>query len=208
MVSDSSTDNPDDYFPQGLLTTQAAEEVQKIPSPTPAMVKRLAGSLSGSTVRAGASLIQCPSVWSATFLGLWIVAYWQELAEIREKHERWALAVDSLQKQSCSWKGKGHGSVHTADPDQVLNTLESLPWTGIIHGFSRDAIDDVLTLTNYISEEWLLDEHANQMLDLLRMDLEDEQKKKSIVIENTWFYDKLCQVCRNGDDCYSSDKTY
>jgi len=26
--------------------------------------------------------------------------------------------------------------------------------------------------------------------------------------QNTWFYDKLCQAHRNGDDCYSPDKAY
>lgn len=89
---------------------------------------------------------------------------------------------------------------HTFD---LFGTLE---WSGSLRGFSRNAEDDVEILCSYLSQDWLNGKHANQMLDLLRFNLQ-EYNINSVEIEGTWFYGKIEQGYTN-QTMYSETRTY
>ena len=69
------------------------------------------------------------------------------------------------------WKEKGKS--HAAKiVDEIFHALGTLSWVKELHGFSPNSTDSLKNLTVYTSTNWLNGEHANQMLDLLKIDVE------------------------------------
>ncbi|KAF9035683.1 hypothetical protein BDZ89DRAFT_946813 [Hymenopellis radicata] len=86
--------------------------------------------------------------------------------------------------------------------DRVYDTLHSLPWAGTIHGFSVDL--QMVYLSSYLSTRWLTDEHEGQMLGLLEHDIIMSGQRRSVIIENTLFTEKLKASYAARDEYHTS----
>lgn len=75
---------------------------------------------------------------------------------------------------------------------KIYNALTCTSWSGKLGGFA--VAEPVVELTAYATDEWLLDVHENQMLDLLRRRLQRQPQQKKIEIENIYFYGFLMKA--------------
>ncbi|KAF8219364.1 hypothetical protein L208DRAFT_1341165 [Tricholoma matsutake] len=88
----------------------------------------------------------------------------------------WVDAEESLQKQ-------GSHRQHTEDMKSLIknvyNELACISWANI-NGFPAAIITD--HLATYLTKNWLLDEHENQMLHLLRREVLSKRREDRISI--------------------------
>jgi Ulp1 family protease len=80
---------------------------------------------------------------------------------------------------------------------QVYNALACIPWTGNINGFPGTVPTEYLT--RYLTDDWLTDEHENQMLHLLEHELSRSGRSNGIYIADTFFVTRLLEIYRHRD---------
>ncbi|KAG2054945.1 hypothetical protein BDR06DRAFT_982202 [Suillus hirtellus] len=68
---------------------------------------------------------------------------------------------------------------------QVYNLLGSLPWSGNIHGFKN--MEPMHHFTIYITHDWLVDMHENQILELLHTAIKHHLPDINVKIESIYF---------------------
>ena len=160
-----------DFFNTNQLTGSLSSISQILSPPwdfTILLQKNLA-----ETTRRGINSVKCghSRVAAGQYYLLWIITYWVKVNSIRHIHDIWRAAEHYLHERSCSWKAKGNSEGVTM-VKQILDALSVLRWDDQLRGFSKNSIEGLESLAVYASNKWLKDEHANQMLDLLRKDLE------------------------------------
>ena len=82
---------------------------------------------------------------------------------------------------------------------QAYNALTTISWFATVQGFSGSV--SIECLAAYMTKEWLTDEHENQMLHLLRLELArgGEGEARGIYIADTTFMPSLIGVHKNPD---------
>lgn len=122
---------------------------------------------------------------------LWIIPLWKIISRLHVVQHAWSTAQNTLLQYDRMWKEKGElDAVKVVE--EVFNALRSLTWDDQLQGFSRNATDSIENLTVYASTNWLKGEHANQMLDLLKIDIE-QAGLSTIEVAHTFFYAKISQ---------------
>jgi hypothetical protein len=121
---------------------------------------------------------------------LWIITYWHKTYDIHDNQQLWRQADRTLQ----ALRTQGAGSLELVD--QVYKALAWLLWSGSVQGFSDGG--NIIQLHQYITSDWLRTVHENQMLDLLRHDINNHRADSTeITIQDTYFLEALCQAFRH-----------
>lgn len=193
--STSFTDS-DDYLTEETHNTEDLEEIRNLPSPPAAVVHALILALQ-ETSAAAVTSSHCPRTAGKRY-PLWVITYWGEVLQIRVVLERWISADNGIRTQ-----------MERLDHDEpeagkelwtACDAMLTLPWSGSISGFSAKIA--LHHLAAYFTEEWLSDEHENQMLDILRDDLRDRDHPlaNSAHIETTNFIPILSDGFKNQEE--------
>jgi hypothetical protein len=125
---------------------------------------RLEGiSLSGNYLTSTQSIIcQHAPGFAGDRFPLWILTYWKEVAQIWPLKKKWVLAEEVLEtrkkKKTCTNETK-------MLINHFYNSLACILWAGSINGFPGSVPTEYLT--RYLTDDWLICEHDNQMLYLL-----------------------------------------
>ena len=204
ILTSSQFTHLSDYFDDHPAST-TTECISNIPCPPATVVKALATYLDKQDLTRNVKLVKCPhahSLGNITY-PLWLITYWQCVIHVHGTQETWASAVDNLQHHHLKLLSLGRADNMVNHTFDLFGTLK---WSGSLRGFSRNAEDDVEILCSYLSQDWLNGKHANQMLDLLRFNLQ-EYNINSVEIEGTWFYGKIEQGYTN-QTMYSETRTY
>ena len=197
----STACQPKTFFSTLFPTIMDPKSIQKIPLPPLPILKQLSQDIDLTSTH---SIIcqHAPSVAGHRF-PVWILTYWTEVAQIWPLKEKWASAEEALEmrknKKTCTDETKRLIS-------QAYDSLTCIPWAGNINGFPGSVPTECLT--RYLTNEWLIDEHENQMLHLLECELARSGHNDGIHIANTFFITRLLRVYRdpNRDDLYSTEK--
>jgi len=202
----TTTSKTQEFFNNNTPMKKSAQAIVLIPSPSQATVIALQNQLLEATTK-GIRSIWCPHVphlKNETY-PLWIVTYWASVDVIRPIRDAWQAAEHYLAEQKQDWKVKKN-----AEGVEVVNrifaALSTLRWSDKLRGFMSNAGRDLDKLSYYASNKWLTDEHANQMLDLLRRDL-DRRVLLEIFVGSSWFFAKLRQAFE-AKEMYRTAKTY
>jgi hypothetical protein len=144
-------------------------------------------------VQNGRQSVKCPHIVSTEgkTYPLWIIPLWKTLSRIHVIRQAWRTAQDNLLQNGQLWKEKGELDAAKV-VEEVFHALSTLTWDENLQGFSPNATDSLENLTAYASTNWLNGEHANQMLDLLKIDIE-QAGLSAIEVANTYFYAKISQ---------------
>ncbi|KAF9545736.1 hypothetical protein CPC08DRAFT_649275, partial [Agrocybe pediades] len=160
-----------DFFDRADSDSISLVEIQSISIPS----LQTASSLLQNMPRAmqeGFKSVRChhSDAFKQKTYPLWIINYWTASYAVRSARDRWRCAENYIQNRLSEWKKKESSQSRVALIHQILDTLDSTPWSTQLQGFSKDSISDdgFISLTCYASKEWLKGEHMNQMLDLLR----------------------------------------
>jgi hypothetical protein len=181
----SSLLQPKTFFSTQNATTTDPGKIQQIPLPPLSTLKHL---LQATELRNAQSIL-CQHVPGFTGLHFppWIITYWAEAARIGTVKNKWILAEEELEK-----KGK-HQTEETKDLiTRVRNALATISWSATVRGFPGTV--SVEYLAAYMTKEWLTDEHENQMLHLLGLELARGGKGEGIYIAGTIFVPSLIKV--------------
>ncbi|KAM6491759.1 hypothetical protein JOM56_012799, partial [Amanita muscaria] len=122
--------------------------------------------------------------------------YWEALIPLRDTQDKWRKAWSILKKA-------------VGDPKLLSSAamaLNDIPWAGCVQGFPRNATEETRTLTRFLTSEWLMGEHINQILALLYDDLV-QCGISGVKIEGTYFYHAIAEAARDLQ-AYASDKRY
>jgi hypothetical protein len=170
------------FFCQNDPTIVDPLAIRAIPIPFASTVKELTQAC--SSLGEGINSVTCLHVQSeqGSYLPLWVITYWAEAIELRLTwRDPWVRAEANLRKRNKVWKNEASANLIT----QVYAALSTLPWHGNIHGFDNE--EPLYTLTTYLTQDWLSDIHANQMLDLLRHAVQLDPTKSKVEVENLQF---------------------
>ncbi|KAF8960792.1 hypothetical protein BDZ97DRAFT_1665281 [Flammula alnicola] len=115
------------------------------------------------------------------------------------------MAIDNLRNLRQGWEKDGNSEAVKV-VENILDALTVISWDQDLKGFGRNATDDVTKLASYMTKDWLTGEHANQMLELLKNDLELHEIP-SMEIANTYFYEKIRDGFKQESN-YTSDKSF
>lgn len=168
--------------------------IKETPFPPLSIVRGLQEDFLGA-VNQGSLSIRCIHTKSGSSeemtYPLWIITYWAKAFDVRAVRNRWVDAEHHLRELERRYRAKSKpGSVEIVN--QVYDALSVLRWGHKLAGFGPNARDSLEALTSWISNDWLTGEHANQMLELLQIDLR-RVRKTSIQIGLSWFYEKVSQ---------------
>ena len=122
---------------------------------------------------------------------LWIIPLWKIISRIHVVQKAWSTAQDNLLRCSRMWKEEGKSDAEKV-VEEVFHALGTITWDKELQGFSPNVTEKLENLTVYTSTDWLKGEHANQMLDLLKIDIE-RAGLSAIEVANTYFYAKISQ---------------
>jgi hypothetical protein len=183
------------FFSTQNATTTDLRKIQQIPLPPLSILEHL---LQATELRNAQSIV-CQHVHSLTGLHFppWIVTYWAEVARIRTVKNKWILAEESIELRK---KGNLHQTEETKDlTTQVYNALATISWSATVQGFPGTVSVDCLAA--YMTKEWLTDEHENQMLHLLGLELArgGEGDSEGIYIAETFFMPLLIGAYKKSD---------
>jgi hypothetical protein len=118
---------------------------------------------------------------------LWIITYWYKTHGVHDNQQLWKQVDWTLQVLHK----RGVESQELVD--QVLEALAGLPWSRSVRGFSDEG--NVTQLHKYITSDWLGTVHENQMLGLLRHDIDNHRADSTeITIQDTYFLEALCRA--------------
>ncbi|EIW56100.1 uncharacterized protein TRAVEDRAFT_128663 [Trametes versicolor FP-101664 SS1] len=70
--------------------------------------------------------------------------------------------------------------------NDVLGVFGTLPWAGNIHGFENP--EPLKSLATYVSKDWFSDVKVNQLLDLLRLEVNRRPEGRAVTVENLAFW--------------------
>jgi Ulp1 protease family, C-terminal catalytic domain len=167
------------------------EEIILLPTPSEALLKSL---LKCPEIRQSQSFI-CEHLWhggTQLRIPLWTIGYWLEVLRIHPIKLLWASAqrnLDFIQKELLA-----DNSMDLIK--QVSSVLSKLSWKDNIKGFPAQIPPE--HLTSYLTQEWLSDEHENQMLHLLQKELALRHPKSNTNITTTYFFQILSELYRAG----------
>lgn len=177
-------------------TTTNLNEITTFPIPSREVVNQL---LDSSEDLDHSHSVICSHVQEDIRLPLWILSYWTKISAIRPCRDLWSLAEENLQILKVS-KQRTNDTVGLTN--QVLTALSCTPWSGNIQGFSSSITID--HLTTYLSKKWFSDEHENQMLYLLRQELNRSLPSSNSDILETYFFRQLAESYKH--DTYAIQK--
>lgn len=199
----SSFLQPKTFFSTQNATTTDPGKIRQIPLPPLSILEHL---LQATELRNAQSIL-CQHVPGLTGLHFpsWIVTYWAEVAHIGTVKRKWILAEEAMELQK---KGKNQTEDTKNLITWVYNALATISWSATVQGFP--ATVSVECLAVYMTKGWLNDEHENQMLHLLRLELARGGEGEGIYIAETTFIPSLNEVYGNParDNKYATTKRY
>ncbi len=192
-------------------TVDTAEELRSIPIPDCNIVEQLGRDVAlEPPTRSSSSVIalHMPN-GSAVRLPLWIITYWKEVLHLRGgegPYGAWLEAERWVIQRRTSW-GPSVPKTSYLLINNVLTMLSSLPWSANLSGFSN--AESMVTLSRYLSRNWLTDIHENQLLDLLRRKLLRRTEGLGIELETTYFWRSLKSAFEQNDrEGYQERRTF
>jgi Ulp1 family protease catalytic subunit len=192
----SSPLHPKSFFSTQNANTTDIRKIQQIPLPPLPILKLL---LQATELRDSQSIV-CQHIPDLAGLHFppWIVTYWAEAARIGTVMNKWILAEEAMELQ----KKAKHQTEETKDLiTRVYNALATISWSSTIQGFPGSV--PVEYLAAYMTKEWLTDEHENQMLHLLGLELassgEGNSDSERIYIAEATFVPSLIRVYKKTD---------
>ena len=149
------------------------------------------------------SLLKCPEIGqSQSFIcehlhdhkgfrmPLWTIEYWLEVLKIHSIKLRWASAQRNLDFLQKEYLLTSNNITHLIN--KVSSVLSKLSWKNEIKGFPAQIPPEYLT--SYLTQNWLSDEHENQMLHLLQKELALQNPESSTNISDIHFFQVLSQL--------------
>jgi len=186
-------------LPPNVLNAQAIRSAPMLPI---SVIEHLLGS---PRLSASQSILCVPvhSTIGEQRLPRWVLTYWNEITRLRPLRSRWTDAEDQLQALR---KHKARSENTAALVGRAYNALASTSWSANIKGFSASI--PTYHLSTYLTRQWLSDEHENQMLDLLRHEVNHKQKGDEVDVGDVFFLQRLSRLHREGVTEYISNKSY
>ncbi|PPR06353.1 hypothetical protein CVT26_004627 [Gymnopilus dilepis] len=178
---------PQDFFSTLKPTTFEIDTIRAAPVLPLSLLKQLEASIDLQQV----SSILCPHAPSlvGAQLPTWVLAFWIEAARIWPVKSEWILAEEKLDARKKNGKRTGQtiGLVTC-----VFDALASLSWADKVKGFP--GLVDIDILATYTTNNWLKDEHENQMLQLLECELTRTRNDEGVRIADTFLITKLMEI--------------
>jgi hypothetical protein len=181
-----------DFFDKNTPNVMDPNVIRKIPTPSKEVVHSLQKHLA-NTIESSDMSIKCIHSVAAAGMTypLWIIAYWVKVGSVREIRDGWRKGEVYLRDCLQKWrKNKNTEGVNVVN--QIFDVLAIIQWSDKLCGFSANAAEGLDSLTYYASTKWLTGDHANQMLDLLRKNLQRKHRSK-IEVLSTYFFPKISQ---------------
>lgn len=191
------------FFDKNLPNETDPLLISRIPTPS----KEVIHSLQKHAIKSNDMSIKCihsMAVDGKTY-PLWIIVYWVKVGTVREIRDSWQKSEVYLRDCLQRWK-KSKNIEGLNVVNQIFDVLAIVRWSDTLCGFPSNAAESLDSLTYYASSKWLTGEHANQMLDLLRKDLQ-RRHKSNIEVLSTYFLPKISQGF-NDNDRYSNNNTF
>jgi len=127
---------------------------------------------------------------------LWIIVYWAELRILRPIQKIWSEALEVMDNSISD--------VVLTLP--IQNALDNIQWLEKLQGCPDRGNAETHILSRYLTNQWLLDKHLNQMLELLRDEL-ISKGVDTIKVQSTHFYPKIYKGFLTQDK-YVSDRMF
>jgi hypothetical protein len=195
-----------DFFDKNAPNETDPNIIRRIPTPSKDVILSLQKHLA-NTIKSSDMSIKCIHSVAAAGMTypLWIIAYWVKVGSVREIRDGWRKGEVYLRDCSQRWrKNKSTEGVNIIN--QIFDALAIVRWSDKLCGFSSNAAEGLDSLTYYASCKWLTGDHANQMLDLLRKDLQRKRRSKVEVL-STYFFPKISQGFDDKDK-YANNNTF
>ena len=185
--------NTSSFFDNSLPNVTDNEVIFMIPIPPAASIIALDKAFP-EAVENGYQSLKCLHIVSTVgkTYPLWIIPLWKMVSRIQAIQQAWSTAQDNLLRYGQMWREKGE-SDGAKVVEEIFHALGTITWDEELQGFSPGAMDNLENLTVYTSTNWLKGEHANQMLDFLKIDIERAGLLSAIEVANTYFYAKISQ---------------
>lgn len=188
-----STDEPN-------ATEEQCKSLNREALPAKEDLERLMIGMAGKIGGGAKSVIFAHTTFNHTRYPLWVISFWQKVSDIHDLFPNWF--------DSQRWLELGTFHMKSAESrmalERVYAQLDMIPWSGILHGFS--GTPSVHTLTSYLGNEWLTDEHIEQQLHLLRERLTPQQRT-GVFVPNVFFPSSLLMAYNSRESVpYSSSK--
>jgi hypothetical protein len=163
-------------------TVEDIKDLLSAPAPPSLIIEDLLACLL-STASPPTLSLACEEVQSAQvkFFPVWFLTYWSEISRVLAVKEVWSQTAQVL---NGLWQG---GTLETrALVEKVFDMLSKFPWHGSIRVFNDT--HDIARLHVYTTKQWLGGDHENQMLTILRQDLDQHyHDAEGVEIKSTYF---------------------
>jgi len=172
---------PDEYFNEDSPSSTDIRKIAQLPIPPTSVIGAIIAAVksNGYALKAKSVNYAHTPDEQQTY-PLWVISYWEGVLHLHDAHHMWSSALESLKR--------------SVTDEEVLQksceALDNLPWSGKIQGFPSNSTGSTTILSCYFTAQWLSEEHINQILELLRDDL-DANEKVSINIQDAYFFPKM-----------------
>lgn len=179
------------YFSHLPATTENANDIQAIPIPPHSIRTQLQNQWRREAEQ-GALSVDC--TWmhrnntskDTARVPLWSIRLWEELVMCQETYKKpWTRVVKYLALRQSS----AMSTTSQALVARVYETLSSVSWSGYLNGF--DEKDSIYHLAKFGTDAWLTDVQEDQMLQLLRRDLQEMGLTDQVQFLPTSFFHAL-----------------
>jgi hypothetical protein len=193
-----SIGQPKSFYSTLYPTITDPEIIQKILLPPLPILERLSQIIDLANTRSiicqHASSLQDGAAGHR--LPIWVLTFWREVARIWPLKKKWVLARETLETRKTD-ETRTHTNETKMLISQVGSALACIPWSGNIKGFPGDVPTEYLT--RYMTDDWLTDEHENQMLHLLERELARSGHSDGIHVAETFLITRLLEIYRHPD---------
>jgi Ulp1 family protease catalytic subunit len=184
-----------DFFDKNVPNETDPKIISKIPTPSQEVVLSLQMHLVNAIKNSDSEIMSIKCIHSIAADGmtypLWIIAYWVKVGSVREIRDSWRKSEVYVRGCVQKWR-KTNNTEGLLVVNQILDALAIVQWSEKLCGFSSNAEESLHSLTYYASSKWLRGDHANQMLDLLRKNLQRRHISNAEIL-STYFLAKISQ---------------
>ena len=168
---------PEKYISSSPPNLDDIKEMLGFPIPSPDVVNALQHLIQKPEQNVGSIL--CPHVTTAggKRFPSTVVLCWARLLEICNVQSKWENAVRNLQMW-MTWEPE------SALAQRAFQVLTNLPWSNYLNGIEEKIETHILSA--FLTTEWLSNDHEQLMLELLKMDLQNNGQH-DVLVDHTAF---------------------
>jgi hypothetical protein len=195
--------------PPSIISKSLTMQLRQLPIPDPTIIQRLVefshqAWLDGFRSVSYAHLQPVESGPTICF-PLWIIAFWNEVLDIRKISFRWIKCRDWVKVQLQQKKSPERRQL--AEQTSIILTI--LPWGQSKPKGLSNGSDPIHMLWRYLGPNWLSDSEQDEMLELIRdRCLDSPEKCSQFRIENTHFPAKLLEAFDAGSNAYLNSSSF